>query len=127
MPAATASQASCLRLEITTLAPCAASASAIAFPMPLVEPVTTATLPCRSNRSFTPSSLSRARSIAVSPADARPGDDRCAPRARSGPDMDDAAPRATLPPVLPEEHSLPGAQREPRADDRNRERGRGQR
>ena len=53
MPAATRSQASCLRLEITTLAPCAASASAIALPMPLVEPVTIATLPCRSNRSFT--------------------------------------------------------------------------
>ena len=45
----TASQASALRLETTTLAPARAIASAIDLPMPRVEPVTKATLPCRSN------------------------------------------------------------------------------
>ena len=50
--AATASQASALRDEITTLAPCSASRSAIARPMPRDEPVTTATLPLRSKSSI---------------------------------------------------------------------------
>src|SRR5450755_1710567 len=49
MPAATSSQASALRLEITTLAPSLASSSAEARPMPRLEPVMTATLPVRSN------------------------------------------------------------------------------
>ena len=49
MPAATASQASGLRLEITTVAPCSAMRLAIARPIPLVEPVTMATFPVRSN------------------------------------------------------------------------------
>ena len=49
MPAATASHTSALRLEITTLAPCSAMRSAMARPIPLLEPVTTATLPVRSN------------------------------------------------------------------------------
>jgi hypothetical protein len=49
MPAATASQASCLRLDTTTLAPSAAMHSTMARPMPLLEPVTIATLPERSN------------------------------------------------------------------------------
>src|SRR5471030_1158146 len=44
-----ASQASALRLEITTLAPALPSSSAIDLPMPRVEPVTTATWPVRSN------------------------------------------------------------------------------
>ena len=42
-------QASALRLEITTLAPAFAISSAMDLPMPLVEPVITATLPVRSN------------------------------------------------------------------------------
>src|SRR5258705_4063812 len=49
MPAATSSQASALRLEITTLAPSLASSSAEERPMPRLEPVMTATLPVRSN------------------------------------------------------------------------------
>src|SRR5438128_358898 len=49
MPSATASQASALRLEITTLAPRLASSSAEARPMPRLEPVTMATWPVRSN------------------------------------------------------------------------------
>src|ERR1700751_4392448 len=43
------SQASALRLEITTLAPSRASSSAEERPMPRLEPVMTATLPVRSN------------------------------------------------------------------------------
>src|SRR4051812_2076631 len=50
MPAATWLQASALRLDTTTRAPCSARRSAIALPMPLVEPVTSATLPVRSKR-----------------------------------------------------------------------------
>ena len=49
--AATASQAAALREEMATLAPCSASRSAMALPMPLVEPVTMATLPVRSKGS----------------------------------------------------------------------------
>src|SRR5579863_9103486 len=49
MPSATSWQASALRLEITTLAPSLASSSAEERPMPRLEPVTTATLPVRSN------------------------------------------------------------------------------
>src|SRR5215467_4468284 len=49
MSRATASQASALRLEITTLAPSCAKASALARPMPRLEPVTIATLPSRRN------------------------------------------------------------------------------
>src|SRR3982074_400624 len=52
MPSATCSQASALRLEITTLAPSLASNSAEERPMPRLEPVTTATLPVRSNGVF---------------------------------------------------------------------------
>jgi hypothetical protein len=44
MLAATSSQASALRLEITTLAPSSAQHSAIARPMPRLEPVMIATL-----------------------------------------------------------------------------------
>src|SRR5512143_3366004 len=47
--AATASQPSCLRLETITCAPYSAYAFAIASPMPRLAPVTTATLPDRSN------------------------------------------------------------------------------
>jgi hypothetical protein len=36
-------------LETTTFAPESANCSAIAFPIPLVEPVTTATFPVKSN------------------------------------------------------------------------------
>ncbi len=39
----------CLALEMTTLAPCAAMASAMARPMPRLDPVTMATFPVRSN------------------------------------------------------------------------------
>src|SRR5262249_3629103 len=49
MSRATASQASAFRLDITTLAPSRAIASALARPMPRLEPVTIATLPPRSN------------------------------------------------------------------------------
>src|SRR3954454_23246694 len=49
IPAATSSQASALRLEITTLAPSLANSSAEERPMPRLEPVITATLPVRSN------------------------------------------------------------------------------
>src|SRR5215218_7964982 len=52
MPLTTASHASALRLETTTLAPSCASSSAEARPMPRLEPVTTATLPLRSNGDF---------------------------------------------------------------------------
>src|SRR5690348_4227891 len=52
MPLTTSSQASALRLETTTLAPSCASSSAEARPMPRLEPVTTATLPVRSNGDF---------------------------------------------------------------------------
>src|SRR5450756_1072840 len=45
----TSSQGSALRLEITTLAPAFAISSAMDLPMPLVEPVISATLPFRSN------------------------------------------------------------------------------
>ena len=48
-PVATASHASGLRLETTTVAPCSAMRLAMARPIPLVEPVTMATLPVRSN------------------------------------------------------------------------------
>ena len=46
--AAASSQAGALRLETTTRAPCSARCIAIDLPMPLLEPVTTATLPERS-------------------------------------------------------------------------------
>src|SRR5476651_2120467 len=49
MPFTTSSQAGSLRLETTTLAPCAAICSQIERPMPRLPPVTTATLPLRSN------------------------------------------------------------------------------
>src|SRR5215470_1575835 len=49
MSCATASQTSALRLEITTVAPSRAIASALARPMPRLEPVTIATLPSRAN------------------------------------------------------------------------------
>src|SRR3954471_12265116 len=52
MPLATSSQASALRLEITTLAPSFASNSAEERPMPRLEPVMTATLPVRSDGGF---------------------------------------------------------------------------
>ena len=45
---ATSSQASALRLETTTLAPCAAIVSAMERPMPRLDPVMTATWPVRS-------------------------------------------------------------------------------
>src|SRR5258708_15889084 len=49
MPFTTSSQAGSLRLETTALAPCAAICSQIERPMPRLPPVTTATLPARSN------------------------------------------------------------------------------
>src|SRR5258708_17169692 len=49
MPFTTSSQAGSLRLETMTLAPCAAICSQIERPMPRLPPVTTATLPERSN------------------------------------------------------------------------------
>src|ERR1051325_7011284 len=52
MSAATFAQASALRLHTTTLAPWSASRWTMGSPMPLVEPVTSATLPVRSNRSM---------------------------------------------------------------------------
>src|SRR6185369_7293357 len=50
MAVATWLQASALRLDMTTLAPCSARRSTIALPMPFVEPVTSATFPVRSKR-----------------------------------------------------------------------------
>jgi hypothetical protein len=50
MPAATSSHGSALRDETTTLAPCSAMRSAMARPIPLEEPVITATWPERSNK-----------------------------------------------------------------------------
>src|SRR6516164_3018497 len=47
--AATAAQLSLLRLDITTRAPCCAICTAIALPIPRLEPVMRATLPDRSN------------------------------------------------------------------------------
>src|ERR1700735_5840453 len=49
MAAATASQASALRLDTTTLAPCSARRWGIASPMPRGEPGTTATFSVRLN------------------------------------------------------------------------------
>src|SRR5947207_13919153 len=49
MPFTTSSHAGSLRLETMTLAPCAAICSQIERPMPRLPPVTTATLPERSN------------------------------------------------------------------------------
>src|ERR1044071_6062484 len=46
--AAASSQTGALRDDTTTLAPASARCIAIALPMPLLEPVTTATLPVRS-------------------------------------------------------------------------------
>src|SRR6266852_6919175 len=43
------SRSACLRLDRTTIAPCSASASAVALPMPRLAPVTRATRPVRSN------------------------------------------------------------------------------
>src|SRR6478736_1986727 len=50
--AAASSQASCLRLATTTSAPACASVRTIARPRPRVPPVTSATRPVRSNRSY---------------------------------------------------------------------------
>src|SRR5260370_40293624 len=50
MASAVSAQASALRDEITTLAPCSASRSAMARPIPREEPVTTATRPVKSKR-----------------------------------------------------------------------------
>src|SRR6185503_988014 len=58
---ATSSHLSALRLDTTTPAPARASASAIERPMPLVEPVTTADLPVRSNNEFVISLLGVSR------------------------------------------------------------------
>src|SRR4030081_1762285 len=52
MPLATSSQASALRLEITTLAPSFASNSAEERPMPRLQPGVTGTLPGGSNGVF---------------------------------------------------------------------------
>ena len=46
--AAASSQTGALRDDTTTRAPASARCMAIALPMPLLEPVTTATLPVRS-------------------------------------------------------------------------------
>src|SRR5580704_16580855 len=56
--AATSSLASSLRLDTTTFAPARARASAIARPIPRLDPVTTAVLPVRSNK---PSSIESLR------------------------------------------------------------------
>src|ERR1700722_17292693 len=50
MAAAVSAQASALRDEMMTVAPCSASRSAMARPMPREEPVTIATRPVKSNR-----------------------------------------------------------------------------
>src|SRR3984885_4399950 len=50
MAAAVSAQASALRDEMMTVAPCSASRSAIARPIPREEPVTIATRPVRSNK-----------------------------------------------------------------------------
>jgi hypothetical protein len=50
MALATSAQASSLREEITTRAPCSAMRSAMARPMPREEPVITATFPSSENK-----------------------------------------------------------------------------
>src|ERR1051326_25802 len=71
IPAATWLHASALRLDTTTRAPCSARRSAIALPMPFVEPVTRATFPVRS-KSVMPSCI-RARRGAVNDQHRAPG------------------------------------------------------
>ena len=97
--AATASHASCLRLEITTFAPCSASSRADALPMPRDEPVMIATLPVRSNSDIaapplaevgsplppSASSPSPLRSGGISPAFSAKSHAASASRARSPP------------------------------------------
>src|SRR5215467_9376160 len=63
MPFTTSSHAGSLRLETTTLAPCAAICSQIERPMPRLPPVTTATLPV--DRTSSKASLRCQRRIAV--------------------------------------------------------------
>ena len=63
MAAAVSAQASALRDEMMTVAPCSASRSAMARPMPREEPVTIATRPVRSNRLVKISSRWAARRV----------------------------------------------------------------
>ena len=67
MFSATASHASALRLDTTTLAPCSARRSAMARPMPLLDPVTMATFPVRSNNDITFPSLATDCVLAMLP------------------------------------------------------------
>src|SRR3546814_9922887 len=94
--AATVSQMSALRLDTTTLAPWAAICSAIDLPMPLVEPVTTATLPDRSNISGIMSGLlarsdfaGRGRQHAAVDDDGLAGDPASGARRQCGADAGD--------------------------------------
>ena len=65
MAAAVSAQASALRDEMTTVAPCSASRSAIALPMPRDEPVTIATRPVKSNRLLKVSSRMRGAALTI--------------------------------------------------------------
>src|ERR1700719_3840072 len=71
MSRATASQASALRLEITTLAPSRAIASAQDRPMPRLEPVTIATLPSRPKGDFDAAASVRPSSVMALPIGVR--------------------------------------------------------
>src|SRR5260370_19942905 len=65
MRAASSSRSACLRLDRTTVAPCSASASAIALPMPRLAPVTRATRPSRSNRELVGTADTISRPMAI--------------------------------------------------------------
>src|SRR6266852_2269210 len=60
------SRSACLRLDRTTIAPCSASASAVALPMPRLAPVTRATRPVRSKRELVDTADTIARRVAIS-------------------------------------------------------------
>src|SRR3954470_12588369 len=68
---ATESQTSCLREETTTLAPCSAIRSAMARPMPRVDPVMTATFPLMSNKVMRFLPMVRLNSKLLSPCPGR--------------------------------------------------------
>src|SRR6185369_10690673 len=83
--AATAAHASGLRDEITTFAPASAMRSAIALPMPRVEPVITAVLPASENNDMAGSFAFQCDTGALSCPRYRPLNHRRGFPARSGP------------------------------------------
>src|SRR5260370_1378018 len=65
MRAASSSRSACLRLDRTTVAPCSASASALALPMPRLAPGRRATRPSRSNRELVGTADTISRPMAI--------------------------------------------------------------